>query len=125
MEKLPFFDGGTGVSDALIEKAEFMLNVRFSNDYKEYLRVHGTASVDGHELTGIHSSKRLNVVDVTLSEKKHKHDIPHDWYVVEQTHIDGIVIWQNEKGDIYQTCPGYPPLKIADSIIGYLYLNVE
>ncbi len=40
-------------------------------------------------------------------------------YVIEQTHIDDIVIWQSEAGEIYQTVGGLKPEKIADGIIDY------
>ena len=123
MEMLPYFRASDGVSEENIDKAEKTLNVQFASEYRSYLTKYGTVSVDGHELTGIHSSKRLNVVDVTILEKDRNSDIPENWYVLEQANIDNIVIWQNERGEIFQTCPGNEPIKIANSIVEYLSLD--
>lgn len=123
MGMLPYFRASDGVSEENIDKAEKTLNVQFASEYRSYLTKYGTVSVDGHELTGIHSSKRLNVVDVTILEKDRNSDIPENWYVLEQANIDDIVIWQNERGEIFQTCPGNKPMKIANSIVEYLSLD--
>lgn len=88
----PDYIGSNGRNESAIAQAEKMLNNRFADDYREYLLKIGLASFNGHELTGICSSKRLNVVDVTLSEKSITPSIPQDWYVLEETNIDGIVI---------------------------------
>ena len=119
---LPAFCSLTGVSADQIADAEKALALRFADDYREYLLAFGIASSDGHELTGICNSKRLNVVEVTLSEKSITHGIPQDWYVLEETIIDGIVIWQNSIGEIFQTQPGREAIKLAESICGYLNL---
>ena len=58
--------------------------------------------------------------DVTKEEREKMPDVPQSWYVIEQAHIDGIVIWQSGDGDIYQTIPGYNPQKIADSLAEYI-----
>lgn len=125
LKRFTCFNAGVSASTEKITLAENELGVCFSEEYKEYLKGYGIASVYGHELTGIFDSKRLNVVDVTFSERQYNDNIPKDWYVLEQAHIDDIVIWQNEKGEIFQTCPGNQPLKIADSIIEYLSLDEE
>lgn len=54
----------TGVSVERIKLAEELLNVEFTNEYKEYLSAFGVASANAHEFTGICQSPRLNVVDV-------------------------------------------------------------
>ena len=41
-------------------------------------------------------------------------------YVIENTCVDGIIIWQDTKGDIYQTQPNMEPKKIADSMAEYV-----
>ena len=46
--------------------------------------------------------------------------IPRDWYVVEETHIDSIVIWQALSGEIYQSAHGMPPTLIAKSMSIFL-----
>ena len=41
-------------------------------------------------------------------------------YVIEQTHIDDIVIWRSASGEVYQTIFWGNPKKIAEGIIGYI-----
>lgn len=41
-------------------------------------------------------------------------------YAIEQVHIDDIVIWQSESGEVYQTVGDSKPEKIANSIIEYI-----
>ena len=87
---------------AEIANAEKTLNVAFSKDYKEYLLTFGFAMFEGHELTGLCDGKRLDVIKITNFEKNFAKNISQDWYVVEQTNIDGIVIWQDKDGIVYQ-----------------------
>ena len=41
-------------------------------------------------------------------------------YVIEQTHIDGIVIWQSASGAIFQTILGSKTRKIYESLPKYI-----
>lgn len=122
MKNAPEYIGGNGSTDTEIENAEKHLGVKFSPDYRCYLKDIGLACFDGHELTGICKSARLNVVDVTLLQRQRVSDA-YSWYVVEETGIDGRVIWQTPTGDIYQTAPGTKTRKVfgslAEYIIGY------
>lgn len=119
----PDYVGSNGRNESAIAQAEKSLNNHFAADYREYLLEVGLASFDGHELTGICNSKRLNVVDVTLAERSITPGIPQNWYVLEEANIDGIVIWQNSIGEIFQTQPGRETIKLADSICDYLDLT--
>lgn len=74
----------------------------------------------GHELTGVCDIPRLNVVNVTVEAREYNPLVPLEWYVVEEAHIDGIMIWQSQTGEIYQSQPGVTPEKIADSLADYL-----
>lgn len=111
-----------GASFQNVQDAEKTLGLRFSQEYREYVQEFGVASFQGHELTGICSIPYLNVVDVTITEKKLMQRIEPSWYVIEEAHIDGIVIWQNEMGHVYQTSPSCPPIKIANSLLEYIRL---
>lgn len=117
---MPEYIGSNGRNEEMIENAEKKLAMKFSKEYKEYLKVIGLACFDGHELTGLCDSKRLNVVDVTNEERKNNSFVPTDWYVIENLGIDGIIIWQNEKGEIYQTIPNGNMEKIYDSLYDYI-----
>ena len=116
----PNFCAMSGASREQIEQAEKALSLRFADEYREYLAAFGVASVYGHELTGICASPRINVVDVTISERMSNHTVPTNWYVVEQTHIDGIVVWQSSTGEVCQTTPNAPPEKLCNSLCEYL-----
>lgn len=124
IESQPFFVSKKGVDELQISNAEKMLGCKFSSEYIEYLLKCGSASFDGHELTGICDTKRLNVVDVTIDNREYYCPLDKSFYVVEEANIDDIVIWQNESGIVYQTQPGHLPVVIADSLLNYLKLNV-
>lgn len=110
---------GKGVDKNTIEAAEDALGVSFSQEYRAYLERYGIAAVNGHELTGICKSDRTNVVSVTQSAKR-IHETANDWYVVEQTNIDGIIIWQASNGTVYQTAPNAKPKKLCESLAEYI-----
>lgn len=103
-----------------ILEAEKQLGLSFNKYYCQYVKNYGSISCKGHELTGICKAKRLNVVDVTIRNRAVFNDIPDGWYVIEEAHIDGIVIWQSSNGSVYQTMPGYKPEKIANSLAEYI-----
>lgn len=105
-----------------INRAETILNLRFSEEYKEYLLAFGAASIFGHEFTGICPSPRLDVVSVTNAERLNHSNIPSNWYVIEQANIDGIVIWQSKTGEIYQSAPHTAPTKLCNSLAEYIQL---
>ena len=120
LSSLPDFYSLTGASEEQIAQAERALSLRFADDYRQYVRAFGAVSAAGHELTGVCASRRLNVVEVTLSARAAQLAIPQDWYVLEEANIDGIVIWQSSAGEVFQTQPGAEPVKLAASIREYL-----
>lgn len=106
-------------SNEKIEEAERILKLKFAPEYRDYLSAFGAASFCGYELTGLCKIPQLNVVTVTLEEKKY-HEVPAAWYVIEQAHIDDIVVWQNEAGEIFQTGSGAGYTKIYGSLREYI-----
>jgi len=110
----------TGASAEQVSQAEKSLGVNFANEYREYLITFGAASANAHEFTGICQSPRLNVVDVTLSERKKNTLVPCDYYVIEQAGIDRIIIWQSSSGEIYTSTQGTALLKLCASLFEYL-----
>lgn len=123
VEKLSQYDDFKALRGASlneIKEAERKLNIEFSDEYKEYLSEYGIATANGYEFTGICQSERLNVVCVTEKEHKNVREIPEGAYVVEQTHIDGIVIWQTRDGAVYKS-QGNSFIRICDSL--YEYIN--
>lgn len=103
-----------------ITDSELQLRVSFSNEYKEYLSAFGAIIADGIELSGIAKSEHRNVVTLTKKEWELNPKVPHTMYVIENTYIDGIIIWQDTNGGIYQTRPGVEPKQIAASLAEYI-----
>ena len=111
---------GNGTSDDVIDEAENQLGVTFSDEYKEYLKKYSIAAYGGHELTGISKTSRLNVVDVTRVERERNKDIPDNLYVIEQTNVEDIVIWQSNEGTIYYSSPNKPITVLFESLEEYI-----
>ncbi len=103
-----------------ISNAENILELEFSKEYKEYLSKFGCASIYGKEFTGICDNSRLNVVDITLEERNFDQTVSRKWYVVEQLHIDGLCIWQDNEGSVFLKAPHTEAKKVADSLTEYL-----
>lgn len=115
----PEFYAEKGVSVIQIEQAEKALGLKFAFDFKECLREFGAVSFCGHELTGFSADPNLDVVMVT-QKNWIKNKVEKNLYVIEEVHIDGIVIWQSSNGVIYETAPGLMPRKIANSLSEYI-----
>ncbi|MRI80933.1 cell wall assembly/cell proliferation coordinating protein, KNR4-like protein [Aerococcaceae bacterium DSM 109653] len=120
IKNIPDVNYKTGVSLEVIDQAETKLKVKFSKDYIEVLNNFGILLVNGHEIIGLGSSARLNVIDITTEERELNLEINPKWYVIEQANIDRVVIWQNKQGEIFQTQPEYGFKKIADSLLEYI-----
>lgn len=103
-----------------VADAELQISVKFSDEYKEYLYAFGAIMADGIELTGIAKADHRNVVTLTEKERELNPKVPHTMYVIANTGIDGIIIWQNADGFIYQTKPNAEPKQIATSLAEYI-----
>lgn len=117
---MPDFIGSTGRSEEEILHAERALGISFAKDYREYLEKIGLACFDGHELTGLTNTMRLDVVSVTNEKREQFGDCVSSWYVVEDTNIFGIVIWQDSDGVVYETAPNTKTKIIAKSLLEYI-----
>jgi len=122
LQSKPNFRGQTGAPIELVEQAEKILELKFADEYREYLFAFGIASAHGHELTGICPYPRLNVIDVTIYERKRIPNVSLGFYVVEQANIDGIVVWQSNTGEVFQTAPNMQTMKLCNSLCDYLDL---
>lgn len=103
-----------------IKEAETKLQLKFATEYKEYLSSFSAITADGIELSGLCKSKNRDVVLLTEREWNNNSKIPHNMYVIENTGIDGINIWQDENGSIYKTSYDSKPKKIATSLADYI-----
>ena len=108
-----------GVPEAAVNEAEKKLGLKFSREFTDYLLTYGVASVFGQELTGICTSSRLNVVDVTLNERQQNPSIAQQLYVVENTNMDGIIVWQDASSAVFKTAPGVEAKKVSNSLGEY------
>ena len=119
-EGKPNFYCEKGATEEEIKKAEAIIEMPFADEYKEYLSQFGSVSCSGHELTGFSADRSLDVVKVTLDNRKKNPNITVPLYVVEETHLDGIVIWQSSSGEIFQAEYKEPPQKIYESLVDYV-----
>jgi hypothetical protein len=119
LRSMPDFIGSNGRSKEEIELAETMLEVAFARDYRNYLEEIGLACFDGHELTGLTKTDRLNVVTVTMEQRERFGKIASTWYVIEEANIYGIVIWQDTEGFVYEAASNANVKKVADSLSEY------
>jgi cell wall assembly/cell proliferation coordinating protein, KNR4-like protein len=119
MQSKPSFYAEKGASVSQIEQAEKNLGLKFASDFKEYTQEFGAASFDGHELTGFSSDRNLCVVEVT-QKNRIKSNVQDNLYVIEEAHIDGIVVWQDSDGVVYETSPGSKAIRIANSLADYI-----
>ena len=71
-------------------------------------------------MTGFSDDEALDVVKATLKNLKKNQNVKTPLYVIEETHMDGIVIWQTASGEIFQTKYKGSPEKIFDSLIKYV-----
>lgn len=112
-------------TEVQITDAELQLRVRFAEEYKEYLAAFGAIMAEGIELTGIAKAEHRNVVSITKKERKLNPKVPNTLYVIENTCVDGIIMWQDTTGVVYQTMPNSAPKKIAVSLEEYILKRIS
>lgn len=108
-------------TDSQIEDAEKALNVKFSSDYKEYLKAFGAATFENKELTGISQSERLSVISTTQHARTCFANFPTDAYVIEDLLIDHLYIIQDASGSIFSFGPSEKKETIASDLCTYLF----
>ncbi len=115
----------TPADENAVSAAEEALGLRFADEYREYVKKYGVISSVEVELTGVTEAKRLDVVAVTERERELTEDFPEDMYVVENVGIDGILVLQNSKGEIFYIAPGRRAEKVANSLAEYIEMVKE
>ena len=104
-----------------IADAEKELQLKFAEDYKEYLSTFGVATFCGKELTGICSSERLSVIAVTQRARSFYKSFPNDAYVIEEMLFDHFLVIQKTDGAVFSYGPNDSEELIADSLSMYLF----
>lgn len=108
-----------GVTANEVNAAELALNIQFAPDFSQYLKSFGCMSFGAHEFTGLGTSKRLDVVEVTRFERKNKGFL-QDKYVIE-VRLDGeILVAQNYAGTVYELTPDGSILKEYPGFLDYI-----
>lgn len=108
------------VTEEMINAAEKELNLTFADEFKQYLKTFGAIIADGIELTGIANSEYRHVVPVTKEAWILNPNVPHDFYVIEDLHVDGVIIWQDCLGKVYRSAPNAQLEVIANSMKQYI-----
>lgn len=90
-----------GASEEQIEKAEKRLGLKFSKEYKEYLKEFGMISFYGTEWSGLNIDGYFNVVNMTEDEKALNKYFPEKYFAIENLAVDGVIFVSNEEGKIY------------------------
>lgn len=111
---------GDGVEESAVVAAERELDLKFAADYRAYLLKMTIAAYDGHEFTGLSKAIRTNVVAVTKQKWSECSKVPKSWYVIEDTNIDQIVIWQSHDGKVYETVGVSEPVCVADTMVEFV-----
>jgi len=120
MKSLEFFRHRQPVSVSEVNRAEQELGLKFSEDYRTYVETFGIISAYSLELTGITESERLNVISATRAAWEFHNHVPRNFYLIEDAAFDGILIWQDSSGNIYETTPNQQPNKICSSLAEYV-----
>ena len=90
-----------GASEEQIERAEKRLGLKFSKEYKEYLKEFGMISFYGTEWSGLNIDGYFNVVNMTEDEKALNKYFPEKYIAIENLAVDGVIFVSNEEGKIY------------------------
>ena len=90
-----------GANEEQIERAEKRLSLRFSKEYKEYVKEFGMISFYGTEWSGLNIDGYFNVVNMTEDEKALNEVFPEKYFAIENLAVDGVIIISNEEGKIY------------------------
>ncbi|WP_162011538.1 SMI1/KNR4 family protein [Streptococcus sp. S784/96/1] len=109
-----------------VTEAEKDLEVTFADEYRQLISVFGNFEISSHEFTGVEFDNFLNIVITTLDNRQYTHSDTQSMYVIEELGFDGIVIWQNTKGEIFQTIPNdtVKPEKLYSSFEKYVLTEV-
>lgn len=109
-----------------VERAEQQLAVQFAADYRDLLISFGQFSLGAYDFTGVLLDNELSVVSATQEEREWTHPDTQGMYVIAYLYVDGIVIWQDSQGAVYQTIPdkSLAPERLYSSFVDYVKAEV-
>lgn len=111
--------------EAEIKEAEARLGLSFADEYKEYLSGFGAVCSDIIAVSGICEDEDYSVVELTEKLRRMHSEARPDFYAIEDVEIDGLVIWQDKTGTVYQSIPDHEPVRIFDSLADFLRYQIE
>jgi hypothetical protein len=113
-----------GASEEQIIRAEKRLELKFPEEYKDYVKEFGAISFLGNEWTGLNVDGYLNVVNMTEEERALNEFFPKKYFVIENIGVDRMLIISDEKGKIYTI--QYDKIKfLCNSLSEYLDICLE
>lgn len=113
-----------GASEEQILRAEKRLELKFPEEYKDYVKEFGAISFLGNEWTGLNVDGYLNVVNMTEDERALNEFFPKKYFVIENIGVDRMLIISDEKGKIYTI--QYDKIKfLCNSLSEYLDICLE
>ena len=113
-----------GASEEQILRAEKRLELKFPEEYKNYVKEFGAISFLGNEWTGLNIDGYFNVVNMTEEERALDEFFPKKYFVIENIGVDRMLIISNEKGEIYTI--QYNKIKfLCNSLSEYLDICLE
>jgi len=125
LKKLPGMEYLSPANEQDIKNAEANLNLKFADEYKEYLSSFGFVFSDIIAVSGICDDEDYEVVALTNKLRLINRHIPLDFYAIEDVGVDGLVIWQNQTGAIYQSVPHLEPVLIFNNLSDFLQHQIE
>lgn len=84
-----------------IESAEKKLQLKFPEEYRQYLLKYGAMRFNGVEICGLNIEGYLNVVEATEQEKSVNKSFPTKMFVIEDLGVDAKLVVSDESGIIY------------------------
>lgn len=127
VDKIRLIDGLyhiAGCTDAQIEEAEKLLDLKFPMEYIDYVKGFGCIDFGSTEWTGLNIEGELNTVEATLSDKEYNKFFPDKFFVLDDYHIDDKKIIVNEIGQVFLL--QYEKIeKICESISEYLEICTD
>lgn len=118
--KLPGMESHKPASEEVIKSVEEKLNLKFADDYREYLINFGAVRSEIIAISGITNDPEYGVLELTNKIRLFNTQIPTNFYVIEDVGVDGLVIWQDETGTIYQSLPTKAPMQLYNNLTDYL-----
>lgn len=108
-----------GCTQEQVSEAEQILNLKFPQEYVDYVSEFGAISFLGTEWTGLNVKGYLNVVEATKKERALSSGFPANCFVLENTGIDGKIVIVNPQGQVFVYQYGNISF-LSDSISNYL-----